>query len=137
MIPMDHRYLAAFDGSEQAQGRGSGRETPGRKRSTKNFLLPYMSMTFAPLERRLDTAIFRALFASSARQARQFVVHGAVKVNGKKVCRSCGPGYSARLTQTARWSILDISLIPVTCSKSTRNVSCTRRELQRTLENVD
>ena len=42
-------------------------------------------MVYAELERRLDTAIFRALFASSARQARQFVVHGYVKVNGKKV----------------------------------------------------
>jgi len=46
---------------------------------------PLMQMTFAPLERRLDTAIFRSLFASSIRQARQFVVHGAVKVNGKKM----------------------------------------------------
>lgn len=42
-------------------------------------------MVYAPVERRLDTAIFRALFASSTRQARQFVVHGYVKVNGKKV----------------------------------------------------
>lgn len=47
-------------------------------------MTPYMQMTFAPLERRLDTAVFRALFASSVRQARQFVIHGAVKVNGKK-----------------------------------------------------
>lgn len=46
---------------------------------------PYMHMAFHPLERRLDTAIFRALFASSSKQARQFVVHGWVKVNGKKV----------------------------------------------------
>lgn len=44
-----------------------------------------MQMTYAPLERRLDTAIFRAMFASSSRQARQFVIHGAVKVNGKQV----------------------------------------------------
>ena len=44
-----------------------------------------MNMVYAPVERRLDTAIFRALFASSTRQARQFVVHGYVKVNGKKV----------------------------------------------------
>ena len=51
-------------------------------------ITPYMQMTFAPLERRLDTAIFRALFASSVRQARQFVVHGAVTVNGKKVSRN-------------------------------------------------
>lgn len=47
-------------------------------------MTPYMQMTFAPLERRLDTAVFRALFASSVRQARQFVIHGAVRVNGKK-----------------------------------------------------
>lgn len=48
-------------------------------------MTPYMQMTFAPLERRLDVAIFRAMFASSTLQARQFCVHGAVKVNGKKV----------------------------------------------------
>lgn len=47
---------------------------------------PYMNMTFAPQERRIDVAIFRAMFASSVRQARQFVVHGRVKVNGEKVC---------------------------------------------------
>lgn len=47
-------------------------------------------MTFHPLERRLDTAIWRALFASSVKQARQFVVHGGVKVNGKKMIY---PGY--------------------------------------------
>lgn len=50
-------------------------------------LTPYMNMTFAPQERRIDVAIFRALFASSVRQARQFVVHGAVKINGQKVSR--------------------------------------------------
>lgn len=44
-----------------------------------------MNMVYAELERRLDSAIFRAMFASSARQAREFVVHGYVKVNGKKV----------------------------------------------------
>ncbi|KAF9765698.1 hypothetical protein IL306_002005 [Fusarium sp. DS 682] len=48
-------------------------------------MTPYMQMTFAPLERRLDTAVFRAMFASSVRQARQFIIHGAVKVNGKKM----------------------------------------------------
>lgn len=48
-------------------------------------LTPYMQMTYAPLERRLDTAIFRAMFASSTLQARQFCIHGAVTVNGKKV----------------------------------------------------
>jgi len=37
------------------------------------------------LEKRVDTAVFRAMFASSISQARQFVVRGKVKVNGKKV----------------------------------------------------
>ncbi|KAJ4425178.1 hypothetical protein N0V82_000233 [Gnomoniopsis sp. IMI 355080] len=43
---------------------------------------PYMNMSFAPIERRIDVAIFRAMFASSTRQARNMVIHGKVKVNG-------------------------------------------------------
>lgn len=88
VIPIDHRYLAEFDGSELAAGRGSGLEAkpnPKQDRAKAPNPVPYMNMTFAPIERRLDMAIFRALFASSARQARQFVIHGKVKVNGKKV----------------------------------------------------
>ena len=37
------------------------------------------------LERRLDNVVFRANFAASRNQARQFVRHGHVLVNGKKV----------------------------------------------------
>ena len=89
VVPMDHRYLAHNDGSEQAEGRGSGQDVPpGRKRGGIPRT-PYMNMVYAPAERRLDTAIFRALFASSTRQARQFVVHGYVKVNGTKVRSLC------------------------------------------------
>ena len=94
VVPMDYRYLAKYDGSEMALGRGRGQDKrtgnqegrgEGRKQQT-----PYMHMTFHPLERRLDTAIWRALFASSVKQARQFVVHGGVKVNGKQMRY---PGY--------------------------------------------
>lgn len=87
VVPMNHKYLATQDGSEQAEGRGSGKDLGPRERSAQKAIppTPYMHMTYAPSERRLDTAVFRALFASSARQARQFVVHGWVKVNGKKV----------------------------------------------------
>lgn len=46
---------------------------------------PYMNMSFAPIERRIDVAIFRAMFASSTRQARNMVIHGKVKVNGLPV----------------------------------------------------
>ncbi|RWA14780.1 hypothetical protein EKO27_g354 [Xylaria grammica] len=87
VIDMDTESMAKMDGSEMAAGRGSGidqRLRPGDKRTSRT-LTPYMQMTFAPMERRLDIAVFRAMFASSARQARQFCVHGAVKVNGKVV----------------------------------------------------
>lgn len=108
VVPMDYRYLAAKDGSEMASGRGSGLEVDpeeaaamplgGRARPGREVRFggktvaktPYMHMTFHPLERRLDTAIWRALFSSSVSQARQFVVHGWVKVNGKKMVH---PGY--------------------------------------------
>lgn len=85
VVPMDYKALAEDDGSEQAAGRGSGLELPPDQRHRGVQLTPYMNMTYAPTERRLDTAIFRALFASSTRQARQLVVHGFVKVNGKQV----------------------------------------------------
>lgn len=36
------------------------------------------------LERRLQTVLFRKGFASSAKQARQFITHGHVTIDGKK-----------------------------------------------------
>ena len=86
VVPMDPAYLASNDGRKESAGRGSGLRRESAKAEAE--ATPHMLMTFAPLERRLDVAIFRALFASSARQARQFVVHGAVKVNGKVVSPS-------------------------------------------------
>ncbi|OTA52157.1 alpha-L RNA-binding motif-containing protein [Hypoxylon sp. EC38] len=83
---MNTKYMAGHDGSELAAGRGSGKDVPPNwsdDNVRKKILTPYMLMTFAPMERRLDIAVFRAMFASSTRQARQFCVHGAVKVNGK------------------------------------------------------
>jgi ribosomal protein S4 len=84
VVPMDHRKLASSDGSEEASGRGSGL-VKAQQYTHTGQAIPYTNMVYAPLERRLDTAVFRALFASSARQARQFVIRGSVKVNGKKV----------------------------------------------------
>jgi len=92
VVPMAPDYLARNDGSIESAGRGSGlKDEQGRDSDSRGGekrklpATPYMQMTFAPLERRLDTAVFRACFASSTRQARQFVVHGGVRVNGKKV----------------------------------------------------
>ncbi|KAL2175695.1 mitochondrial 37S ribosomal protein uS4m [Thermothelomyces heterothallicus CBS 202.75] len=96
-VNMDPAYMARYDGSEQAAGRGSGRKARmgskhvgPKNQGNLDAPTPYMQMVFAPMERRLDIAIFRALFASSARQARQFVLHGFVTVNGKKMRH---PGY--------------------------------------------
>ncbi|KAI1266845.1 alpha-L RNA-binding motif-containing protein [Xylariaceae sp. FL1019] len=86
VVNMDPKYMATNDGSEMAAGRGSGKDTEPKwdaRSVAPKMATPYMQMTFAPMERRLDIAVFRAMFASSTRQARQFCVHGAVKVNGK------------------------------------------------------
>ncbi len=37
------------------------------------------------LERRLDNVVFRLGFSNTRRQARQFVTHGHITVNGKRV----------------------------------------------------
>lgn len=37
------------------------------------------------LERRLDNVVYRMGFASSRNEARQFVLHGHIKVNGRKI----------------------------------------------------
>lgn len=43
---------------------------------------PNALQTYAVLEKRLEVALFRAMFASSIRQAREFIKGGYVKVNG-------------------------------------------------------
>lgn len=43
---------------------------------------PITLQTFGTLEKRLEVALFRSMFASSLRQARQFILGGFVKVNG-------------------------------------------------------
>ncbi|KAI5954310.1 hypothetical protein KGF54_002085 [Candida jiufengensis] len=43
---------------------------------------PITLQTYATLEKRLEFALFRSMFASSVRQARQFILGGYVKVNG-------------------------------------------------------
>ena len=76
-------------------------------------------MVFHPLERRLDTAIFRALFASSTRMARQFVVHGHVKVNGKVVSsvRYSVTEDAILMLRSSSYDSLDTFSTPATCSK--------------------
>ena len=122
---MDHNYLARYDGSEQAAGRGAG--ATAQDDPTMPPPTPYMQMTYFPIERRLDTAIFRSLFASSVRQARQFVVHGLVKVNGKKVgpmvplCHDFVPG-SRDKVQSTRANTTAADAVPWILAQSWRHV---------------
>ena len=66
------------------------------------------------LERRLDAVIYRAKFATTIFSARQLIIHGHVKVNGKKVNIS---SYSVREEDTIeirdkskQLAIIDIAL---------------------------
>lgn len=52
--------------------------------------IPHAMQTFIGLERRLDFAVWRSLFASSLRQAAVFILRGGVRVNGVKIR---APGY--------------------------------------------
>ncbi|EPS45313.1 hypothetical protein H072_700 [Dactylellina haptotyla CBS 200.50] len=91
VVRMNPAEMAANDGSSAVAGRGSGLDiNPIFKRGMKRTdahepPIPFAQMTFAPLERRLDTAVYRALFASSVRQARMMCLHGKVSVNGVKM----------------------------------------------------
>ncbi|KAF3937423.1 hypothetical protein ABW19_dt0207861 [Dactylella cylindrospora] len=85
VVQMNPREMARNDGSAAVAGRGQGMDVPVKKAPRKEAAIPFMQMTFAPLERRLDTAVYRALFASSVRQARNMCVHGKVMVNGVKM----------------------------------------------------
>lgn len=54
-------------------------------KGTREEPTPYSLQTYAALEKRLEFAVFRAMFASSVRQAREFIRSGHVKVNGTVV----------------------------------------------------
>ena len=82
VVAMSPMGLGRDDGSNFSAGRGSGRDHLRRKVRP----VPYMNMIYHQLERRLDVAVWRALFVSSVKQGRQFILHGSVKVNGRKVC---------------------------------------------------
>lgn len=62
-------------------------------RGGKEDETPFLLQTFAALEKRLDFAVFRAMFASSVRQARQFILQGNVFVNGVKIAH---PNYTLK-----------------------------------------
>jgi len=63
---LERQFRAYFHKAERAQG-------------------PTGENLIVMLERRLDSVVWRCGFASSRAQARQFVLHGHIKINGQKV----------------------------------------------------
>tara|TARA_Y100000590_G_scaffold415765_1_gene513944 strand:- start:530 stop:955 length:426 start_codon:yes stop_codon:yes gene_type:complete len=62
----------------ERQFRNTYRKARQQKGNTTENLVAF-------LERRLDTIIYRAKFATTVFSARQLINHGHIKVNGKKV----------------------------------------------------
>ena len=67
-----------YGNMNERQFRNTFRKAMQKKGNTSENLI-------ALLERRLDTIIYRAKFASTVFAARQLINHGHIKVNGKKV----------------------------------------------------
>ena len=75
---LEKQRLRTYYGVMEKQFKGYVREAKKAKGQTGETLIRI-------LETRLDNIVYRLGFASSIRQARQMVVHGHIRVNGKKV----------------------------------------------------
>jgi small subunit ribosomal protein S4 len=79
LLQMQEKQKARFTyGLNERQFRNLYEECSRRKGVTGELMLQL-------LERRLDNVVYRAGWASTRPQARQFVRHGHVEVNGKRV----------------------------------------------------
>ena len=67
-----------YGNMNERQFRNIYRKALSKKGNTSENLIGF-------LERRLDTVIYRAKFATTVFSARQLINHGHIKVNGKKV----------------------------------------------------
>jgi ribosomal protein S4 len=71
------------EGREAAGGRTALRKKIAEMEQEASS--PVGTLMFTEVERRIDTLVFRACFATSVWQARAFVVQGHVKINGRVV----------------------------------------------------
>ncbi len=85
-VKLDRKFGAVISGKRSAPRILQRRNYPpgqhGRMRGRRRKLSEY---GLRLLERRLDNVVYRLGFASTRRQARQFVVHGHIFVNGRRV----------------------------------------------------
>ncbi|ORY29952.1 hypothetical protein BCR39DRAFT_530265 [Naematelia encephala] len=71
------------EGRERAGGRTL--DAKRAKQKERESRSPIGTLMFSQVERRLDVLVFRACFARSVWEARQYVVGGNVKLNGQRV----------------------------------------------------
>ena len=90
----------------ERQFRNIYRKAIQKKGNTSENLVGY-------LERRLDTIIYRAKFASTVFSARQLINHGHIRVNGKKVNI---PSYLLKAEDTIDIKEKSKNIIPITGS---------------------
>lgn len=72
----EKRFKSIFDGNLKTFTQLNS------KNSNKSVIIPYSLQTYGVLEKRLDFVLFRAMFASSIREARTLIYKRHVKVNG-------------------------------------------------------
>lgn len=72
---------------EALAGRGKRVQRQLREEAddARHALAPVGSLMFQEVERRIDTLVFRCCFAHSVYEARRMIIHGDVRLNGKKV----------------------------------------------------
>lgn len=73
----EKRWKAIFDPSLETVA-----QLDASLKGSKVAPTPMTLQTYASLEKRLELAVFRSMFASSVRQAREFILGGSVLVNG-------------------------------------------------------
>ncbi|WOO81342.1 37S ribosomal protein S4-like, mitochondrial [Vanrija pseudolonga] len=71
----------------EGKARAGGRTDAEKKAAAlaKDAISPVGTLMYGEVERRIDVVIFRACLAQSVWQARSYVTHGHVKLNGKPV----------------------------------------------------
>lgn len=79
---MEKQKLKAYYGLSEKQMRKYMIEAVKESRKGKGLM---GELAVARAEKRLDNIVYRSGFANSLRQARQFVVHGHITLNGNKV----------------------------------------------------
>lgn len=71
----------------EGKARAGGRTDAEKKAAAlaKDAISPVGTLMYGEVERRIDVVIFRACLAQSVWQARSYITHGHVKLNGKPV----------------------------------------------------